>query len=84
MSSLFVGLFEKLNKHQTLFFFAMMQENTFAKMINNMAYIENKRSEQTREHGISFHQYAGLVKSADSSIISGPGQALKLILGATK
>ena len=38
-----------------LVFFAMMQENKYAKMINNMVYIENKRSEQTREHGISFH-----------------------------
>ena len=38
-------------------FFVMMQDNKYAKMINNVAYIENKRSEQTREHGISFHQY---------------------------
>ena len=30
------------------------------------------------------YMVAGLVKSADSTIKSGPGEALKLILGATK
>ena len=41
--------------------FAMMQENNYAKMINNMACIENKRSEQSRENGINFRQY-GIIR----------------------
>ena len=60
--------------------FAMMQENKYAKMINNMAYIENKRSEQTREHGISFHQY-GIIRLTNFHNLTLPNFAAVLSLG---
>ena len=59
-----------------------IKDNKYAKMIKSMAYIENKRSEQTREHGINFHQY-GIIRLTNFHSLTLPNFTAVLSLGVS-